>query len=82
MALNFTRDVFVASEKPSVVDGVWLGTVQAGGRPLRAQIKVISFHISGKDPFSGRGSFANAARVLSSLAPLASSPAERQFRFG
>ena len=44
MALNFTRDVFVASEKPSVVDGVWLGTVQAGGRPLRAQIKVRSDH--------------------------------------
>ena len=42
MALNFTRDTFVASEKPSAVDGVWLGTVQAGGRSLRAQIKVKS----------------------------------------
>ena len=42
MALNFTRDTFVASEKPSVVDGIWLGTVQAGGRTLRGQIKVKS----------------------------------------
>jgi D-alanyl-D-alanine-carboxypeptidase/D-alanyl-D-alanine-endopeptidase len=42
MALNFTRDTFVAAEKPSAVDGIWLGTVQAGGRALRAQIKVKS----------------------------------------
>lgn len=42
MALNFARDTFVPSEKPSAVDGVWLGTVQAGGRSLRAQIKVKS----------------------------------------
>lgn len=42
MALNFTRDTFVSSEKPSAVDGIWLGAVQAGGRSLRAQIKVKS----------------------------------------
>jgi len=42
MALNFTRDVFVAAEKPTPVDGIWLGTVQAGGQSLRAQIKVKS----------------------------------------
>jgi CubicO group peptidase (beta-lactamase class C family) len=41
-ALNFTRDTFVASEKPSAVDGIWMGTVQAGGRSLRAQIRVKS----------------------------------------
>ena len=42
MALTFTRDTFVASEKPSAVDGIWLGVVQAGGRSLRAQVKVKS----------------------------------------
>ncbi len=42
MALNFTRDSFVLSEKPSAVDGIWLGTVRVGGRSLRAQIKVKS----------------------------------------
>jgi serine-type D-Ala-D-Ala carboxypeptidase/endopeptidase len=42
IALNFTRDSFVPSEKPSAVDGIWLGAVQAGGRTLRAQIKVKS----------------------------------------
>ena len=42
MALNFTRDTFVPAEKPSPVDGIWLGTVQAAGRSLRAQIKVKS----------------------------------------
>lgn len=36
------RDTFVSSEKPSAVDGIWLGAVQAGGRSLRAQIKVKS----------------------------------------
>lgn len=42
MALNFTRDTFVPSEKPSAVDGIWLGTVQGGGRSLRAQVKLKS----------------------------------------
>lgn len=42
MALDFTRDTFVAAEKPSAVDGIWLGAAQAGGRSLRAQIKVKS----------------------------------------
>ncbi len=42
MALTFTRDSFVAAEKPSPVDGIWLGAVLAGGRSLRAQLKVKS----------------------------------------
>jgi len=42
MALNFARDTFVPAEKPSAVDGIWLGAVEAGGRSLRAQIKVKS----------------------------------------
>ena len=42
--LTFTRDTFVPSEKPSAVDGIWLGTVSVGGRPLRAQLKVKSDH--------------------------------------
>ncbi len=42
MDLTFARDTFVPSEKPSAVDGVWLGRVQANGRSLRAQIKVRS----------------------------------------
>ena len=42
MALNLVRDTFEPAEKPSAVDGIWLGTVEAGGRSLRAQIKVKS----------------------------------------
>lgn len=42
MPLAFRRDTFVAAEKPSAVDGIWLGTAQAGGHSLRAQIKVKS----------------------------------------
>ncbi len=42
LALTFSRDTFVASEKPSAVDGIWLGSVQSGGRVLRAQILVKS----------------------------------------
>src|ERR1019366_6455317 len=30
MPLNFARDTFVAAAKPSPVDGIWLGTLQAG----------------------------------------------------
>src|SRR6476660_6790507 len=32
MSLNFTREAFLLSGKPSAVDGIWLGTVEAGGR--------------------------------------------------
>src|SRR5579862_5276066 len=42
MALTFTRDAFVPAEKPSPVDGIWLGSIKAGGRTLRAQITVKS----------------------------------------
>lgn len=42
MPLNFTRDTFVAAEKPSAVDGIWLGAVRVGGLSLRAQIRVKS----------------------------------------
>ncbi|MBS1877183.1 MAG: beta-lactamase family protein [Acidobacteria bacterium] len=42
MTLNFTRDTFIAAEKPSPIDGVWLGSVQAAGRTLRAQLKLKS----------------------------------------
>ena len=42
MALNFTREVFLAADKPSAVDGIWLGSVQTGGLTLRAQIHVKS----------------------------------------
>jgi len=48
MALNFARDTFVPAEKPSAVDGIWLGAVEAGGRSLRAQITVKSDH-SGRE---------------------------------
>jgi CubicO group peptidase (beta-lactamase class C family) len=42
MPLTFARDTFVAAEKPSTVDGVWLGTLEAGGQSLRVQIRVKS----------------------------------------
>jgi len=42
MDLAFSRETFVAAEKPSGVDGIWLGTAQATGRSLRAQITVKS----------------------------------------
>ena len=42
LALTFTRDSFVPAEKPSAVDGIWLGAVQSGGRTLRAQVRVKS----------------------------------------
>jgi len=38
MPLVFTRDRFVPAAKPSVVDGIWLGTVQADGRAMRTQL--------------------------------------------
>jgi serine-type D-Ala-D-Ala carboxypeptidase/endopeptidase len=40
--LNFVRDTFVAAAKPSPVDGIWLGTLQAGSTSLRLQLKVKS----------------------------------------
>ncbi|HEY2468742.1 MAG TPA: serine hydrolase domain-containing protein [Terracidiphilus sp.] len=42
MPLVFTRDTFVTAAKPSRVDGVWLGTLQAGGSSLRLQLHVKS----------------------------------------
>lgn len=40
--LNFTRDTFVAAAKPSAVDGIWLGILNAGGAALRIQVQVKS----------------------------------------
>jgi len=41
--LAFHRtEPFVAAEKPSRVDGVWLGTLEAGGAKLRLQVQVKS----------------------------------------
>lgn len=41
--LNFTRDTFVAAAKPSAVDGIWLGSLDAGGgKSLRLQLHVRS----------------------------------------
>jgi CubicO group peptidase (beta-lactamase class C family) len=40
--LNFVRDTFGPAAKPSPVDGIWLGALQAGGQSLRIQIQVKS----------------------------------------
>lgn len=40
--LVFMRDTFVAAEKPSRVDGIWLGSLQAGGATLRIQVHIKS----------------------------------------
>src|ERR1017187_5320002 len=40
--LNFARDTFAAAAKPSPVDGIWLGTLQAGSTSLRLQLNVKS----------------------------------------
>ena len=48
MPLEFTRDTFVPAEKPSRIDGIWLGTLQAGGASLRIQVHVKSDN-SGKE---------------------------------
>jgi CubicO group peptidase (beta-lactamase class C family) len=40
--LNFARDTFVPASKPSSVDGIWLGTLSAGGQSLRAQLHIKS----------------------------------------
>jgi len=42
MPLNFNRDTFVQAAKPSSVDGIWLGKLEAGNASLRIQIKVES----------------------------------------
>lgn len=42
MPLVFTRDTFAAAEKPSRVDGIWLGSLPAGGASLRIQVHVKS----------------------------------------
>jgi CubicO group peptidase (beta-lactamase class C family) len=49
--LNFTRDTFVAAAKPSLVDGIWLGTLKAGSQSLRIQLQVKS-DASGKESCS------------------------------
>ncbi|MGD0737378.1 MAG: serine hydrolase domain-containing protein [Terracidiphilus sp.] len=40
--LKFMRDTFVAAAKPSAVDGIWLGSLQAGAKSLRIQLHVKS----------------------------------------
>src|SRR5215831_7208189 len=42
MPLVFTRDTFVPAARASRVDGIWLGTIQAGGASLRIQLHVMS----------------------------------------
>jgi CubicO group peptidase (beta-lactamase class C family) len=42
MPLDFTRDAFVPAEKLSRVDGIWLGTAQFQGQPVRTQIVIKS----------------------------------------
>jgi D-alanyl-D-alanine-carboxypeptidase/D-alanyl-D-alanine-endopeptidase len=46
--LVFTRDTFVPAEKPSRIDGIWLGTLQAGGASLRILVHVKS-DLGGKE---------------------------------
>ncbi len=46
--LVFTRDTFVPASKPSRVDGIWLGSLQAGSTSLRIQVHVRSDN-SGKE---------------------------------
>jgi CubicO group peptidase (beta-lactamase class C family) len=40
--LNFARDTFVPAAKPSPIDGIWLGALEAGGQSLRIQLQVKS----------------------------------------
>jgi serine-type D-Ala-D-Ala carboxypeptidase/endopeptidase len=40
--LKFTRDTFVAAQKPSAIDGIWLGSLQVGAKALRIQLRVKS----------------------------------------
>jgi D-alanyl-D-alanine-carboxypeptidase/D-alanyl-D-alanine-endopeptidase len=49
--LNFSRDTFLPAATPSVVDGIWLGTLKAGSQSLRIQLHVKS-DVSGKESCS------------------------------
>jgi len=42
MSLNFSKDNLAAPAKASPVDGIWLGTLQAGAQSLRIQVIVTS----------------------------------------
>ena len=42
MPLVFRREPFAPAQKPSRVDGIWLGTLAAGGSTLRVQVQVKS----------------------------------------
>lgn len=42
LPLIFTRDTFVPASKASLVDGIWLGTLDAGAQSLRIQVQVKS----------------------------------------
>ena len=42
MPLVFRRELFAPAQKPSRVDGIWLGTLAAGGSTLRVQVQVKS----------------------------------------
>lgn len=42
MSLNFSKDNLAASAKASPVDGIWLGTLQAGAQSLRIQVILTS----------------------------------------
>jgi len=42
LPLNFMRETFALAAKASPVDGIWLGTLQAGPQSLRAQLQVKS----------------------------------------
>jgi CubicO group peptidase (beta-lactamase class C family) len=49
--LNFSRETFVAAAKPSRVNGIWLGTLDAGPQSLRIQI-VVKSDSAGKESCS------------------------------
>jgi serine-type D-Ala-D-Ala carboxypeptidase/endopeptidase len=42
LPLNFVRETFALAAKPSPVDGIWLGTLEAGPQSLRIQLHVKS----------------------------------------
>ena len=48
LPLTFARDVFVPAEKPSPVDGIWLGTSQFQGNPVRTQL-IVESDIQGQE---------------------------------
>jgi serine-type D-Ala-D-Ala carboxypeptidase/endopeptidase len=69
--LVFRRDEpFAAAEKPSPVDGIWLGTLQAPGRSLRIQLQLKSAkgadarHQSVKELANPSGGARDTATVL------------------